>query len=68
MEIEKQMFGKQMCAGPCRDHGTQSGLCFVGPARVSSTTPSLYSLQITLMIALFWEQALYLNSFRQLLG
>lgn len=26
MEMEKQMLGKPVFAGPCRDHGTQSGL------------------------------------------
>ena len=28
--IEKQMFDKQMFAGPCRDNGTQSGLWYLG--------------------------------------
>ena len=27
MEMEKQMFDKQMFAGPRRDNGTQAGLC-----------------------------------------
>ena len=39
--------------------------CFLGHA---SRTPSPYSLQPSLVVALFWEQALYLNSFRQLRG
>ena len=26
MEMEKQVFGKQMVAGPCRDNGTQRGI------------------------------------------
>ena len=26
VEMEKQMFGKQMFAGSCRDNGAQSGL------------------------------------------
>ena len=26
MEMEKQMVGKPVFAGPCRDHGTQNGL------------------------------------------
>lgn len=29
-------------------------------------TPSPYSLQLSLVVALFWEEALYLNSLRQL--
>ena len=33
MEMEKQMFGKQVFAGPCRDNGTQIGLSSPGPAR-----------------------------------
>ena len=35
---------------------------------ISTPTSSSYSLQISLVIALLWEQVLYLNSFRQLRG
>lgn len=41
-----------MFDGPCRDNGTQQALC-------------PHSLQISLAIALFQEQAFNLNSFRQ---
>ena len=32
MELEEQMFGKQMFAGPGRDSGTLSGLWSLSPA------------------------------------
>ena len=63
MEMEKQMFDKQMFDGPCRDtvghrqdFGFQGLLCF-------HTTHSPYSLQISLLIVemLHLYQAIYLN-------
>ena len=62
---EKQMFGKQMFAGcaETKGHRVDSKLCHVFP-----TTPNPQSLQISLMIALFWKQVLYLNYFRPLGG
>ena len=60
MEMEKQMFAKQMFAGPCRHNGKQSGLCSPGPA--PPTAPSPGSLQVSLLVALFREQALDLHS------
>lgn len=55
------MFGKQMFAGPPATMG-RSGLRPLGPARVSSSILSPRSVQVT---ALFQEQPLCLNSFRQ---
>lgn len=68
MEIEKERFHKQMFAAPGRDHGMQSGsISALGKQRKHlTTTPG--PLQISLVIALFQEQALYLNSFTQLGG
>ena len=39
MEMEKQMFGKQMFAGPCTDDGTDWTL-ISRPCQVSPITPS----------------------------
>ena len=51
-----------MFAEPCRDNGTQSVLWSLGLPEFPPTTPSLYSLQVFLMIALFLKQVFYLNS------
>lgn len=51
-----------MFAGPCRHNGKQSGLCSPGPA--PPTAPSPGSLQVFQLVALFWEQALCVNSFK----
>ena len=64
--MEKQMFGKQMFAGSCRDNGTQSGSDL--QTHISSMTPSPYSLLIPLVTVLFQKQVLYLSYFRQLRG
>ena len=61
MELEKQMPGKPLFAGPFRNDGTQSGLCSPGSAEFPPLSP--YSSQIPLVTPLFQEQALYLNSF-----
>ena len=54
----KANVGKQMFSGLCRNSVTQAGLwCY--PCH--STTPSPYFLQISLNIALYQEQVLYLN-------
>ena len=43
MEMHKQILGKQMFAGSCRDNGTQRGiLTRILLASSLSTTPSLY--------------------------
>ena len=34
MEVKKQIFGKQMYDGPCRDSGTESGLISSAPHHV----------------------------------
>ena len=60
MELEKQMPGKPLFAGPFRNDGTQSRLCSPGSAEFTPLSP--YSSQVPLVTALFQEQALYLNS------
>lgn len=62
--MEKQMLGERVFAEPADTMG-QSGLWSPGPADPPST-PGPCSLQRSLAIALFGEQALYRNSFRQL--
>lgn len=57
----KPMFGKRFLA--MQRQGDKEWIWFLGPT-VSPTTPSPCSLQMSLMIALFQEQAPYLNSFR----
>ena len=57
-----------MFTGPCRDSGATEWTLIIKPCRVLPTTLSPYSLKISLVIALFREQALYLNSFRQFRG
>ena len=67
MKMEKQMFGRPMCAGGCRDNGTPRDSDLEAlPSFPASSSP--YSLQIFLMTAFLEEQAFYLNSFRQLVG
>ena len=51
-----------MFAEPCRDNGTQSALWPLGLPEFPSITPSLYSLQVFLMIALFLKQVFCLNA------
>ena len=53
MELEKQMFCKQMFAGQCRGNGIQNGLSSL---RVSPTISSPYSLHLSLVKALFLKQ------------
>ena len=60
VEIEKQVSGKQVFAGLAGIMDTD-GLWSPGPASVY-TSPGPYSLQASLVIALFWEEALCLNS------
>ena len=59
-EMEKQMSGKQVFAGPAgtMDTGEPWSL---GPASVP-ISPGPYSLQVSLVLTLFWEEALCLNS------
>ena len=63
----EQMFRKQIFAGPGSDSGTQewtllSRLCPPPPhpPKLSLAVSDLYSLQMPLVIALFWGQALCL--------
>lgn len=54
MKIEKQMFG--------RDRETQSGPWSKAGLQFQPAKPSPQTLQVSLVIALFWKQLLYLNS------
>lgn len=66
---EKQLYGKQMFVLPYRDKGTQRRLNKqTPPSACQPTTPSSYFLSLSLIITLFLDQALYLDSFRQLRG
>ena len=55
MDMEKQMFGKQVSAGLSRDSGIQKGLCYALPCPHT----------LSLVTDAFLEQVLYLHSFRQ---
>lgn len=59
MEMEKKVLGKQMFAEACNDSGTQSVDSSLVPQ-----VPKFFA--DILVLALVWEQSLYLNPFRQL--
>ena len=61
METQMQTLGKQPFVGPCRDNAAECTL-ISRPCSASPATPSLISLQIPLVIPLFWEEVLYLTS------
>ena len=61
MELEKQMFGKQMFAGLCRDNGTQWGVLINKTVQGSYRLTSLI-LYLSLVTAPFLEQILCLLS------
>ena len=55
MELKKEVSGKQMFAGLCRDSVTQSRLWSLGSA-VCPPSLNPFSLQRSLVTGLFWEQ------------
>lgn len=66
MELEKQMFDKQLFAGPCRDSGTQR---HKQTSLGSSCLHTQFLLEFSMLTALLLEQILYLQySFMQLGG
>lgn len=68
MELEKQIFGKQMFSMPCTDSGTQRGLWPPYPAEFP------ISRLLCVLCRYFWwwsssrTKLFYLNSFRQYWG